>query len=88
MGIAQINADNPNAPEHGKGYKHENNAGCPCRVVIEDTAACKTIVQRLTRNDQSADLISEKECDPCEIPVTNICQPIPNTSCGTNSSGC
>jgi hypothetical protein len=77
-----MNADNPSAPEYGRGYKIENNAGCPCQVKIENDAACKTIVQRLTRNDQSAELISEKECMPCDVPETSACPGIvTDTSC-------
>lgn len=79
-----MNADNPSAPEYGRGYKIENNAGCPCQVVIDNTAACKTVVQRLTRNDQSEDLISEKECMPCDIPAADACGgTVADTSCST-----
>mgnify|MGYP001570464400 CR=1 FL=1 len=83
MGIAQINSDNPNAPEHGKGYKHENHAGCPCRVIIDTAGACATIVQRFTRYDQSADLVTETECDRCDTPAVAPCPSVPGTTCGS-----
>jgi hypothetical protein len=82
MSISRTNAENPSAPEYGRGYKIDNNAGCPCRIIIENEAACKTIVQRLTRYDQSEELISEKECMPCDIPAAGACGgTVEDTSC-------
>jgi hypothetical protein len=82
--ISGTNAENPQSPEYGKGYKIENNGGCPCKVKIDQEAACKTVVQRFTRNDQSQDLIEEKECQQCGVPAEDTCpQPPTDTSCGT-----
>lgn len=84
MGISKINSDNPNAPEYGKGYKSENHAGCPCHIVIENNSNCTTVVQRFTRNDQSIDLVEEKECMPCNVPVTDACGgTVIDTSCSS-----
>jgi hypothetical protein len=71
MSVSQANASNPDAPEYGKGYKPENNAGCPCHIVITTTRNCATVVQRFTRYNQSTDLVEEQACSECPTP-TNV----------------
>jgi hypothetical protein len=80
------NAEIPGSPEYGKGYKIENNAGCPCNCIIPQKASCKTIVQRYTRYDFSEDLVSEKDCG-CSALIQVDCQSI-ITENGCTTSNC
>lgn len=82
MGISSTNAANPTQPEYGKAWKADNNAGCLCNLIISNPVSCVTTVQKFTRNDQSDDLISEKDCQKCSN-ISNNCSPV-----GTTNSSC
>jgi hypothetical protein len=85
--ISKTNAENPEEPEFGKGYKQENNAGCPCRCIITNPDKCTTVIQRFTRQNRSISLVSEAECRNCDLPSVESCPTTPTeTSC--NSTGC
>jgi hypothetical protein len=73
--ISKSNAENPQAPEYGKGYKIENNSGCPCKVTIPKLDSCTTRIQRFTRTDNSIDLIELTICSDCGNLIISTCTP-------------
>lgn len=80
MSIASSNANNPSSPEFGKSWKPENNAGCLCNRILTQEISCVTLVQKFTRNDQSTDLISEKDCQDCSFIVNDCTETVTTNS--------
>ena len=84
MGVFNDNSKLPGQIEFNRGWKADNNAGCLCNCIVPQTGSCVTIVQRFTRYDQSANLISEKDCQSCFSAIADCLDIVPTNSCVNN----
>lgn len=76
MSLIGNNSLIPGAPEFGKGWKQENNGGCPCNCTILQPVKCTTIIQHFTRYSQSDSLVDITAC-VCNIVTTDEICPSP-----------